>query len=177
MKWALYGERLGVCIFDLDITKKYLIKALNFLEHMSYSGGMFLFVTTHMSTMLLVEEMAERVGHFSHTRKWEKGILSNSTHLFEAPIRIPDAIIFLNVMTSTLIPHPGIFEAARMTIPTIAVVDSNTDIEYVTYPIPGNDDSVSSVQYYIDVFEKAIETGRKRRNIGEETMKISGPTL
>ncbi|GMR35289.1 hypothetical protein PMAYCL1PPCAC_05484, partial [Pristionchus mayeri] len=26
MKWALYGERLGVCIFDLEITRKHLIR-------------------------------------------------------------------------------------------------------------------------------------------------------
>uniref|UniRef100_A0AC34G8T2 Uncharacterized protein n=1 Tax=Panagrolaimus sp. ES5 TaxID=591445 RepID=A0AC34G8T2_9BILA len=46
MKWSLYGERLGICIFDLDVTKKYLTNALNFLAHVSYRGGMVLFVSS-----------------------------------------------------------------------------------------------------------------------------------
>ena len=26
MKWSLYGERLGICVFDLEITKKFLVR-------------------------------------------------------------------------------------------------------------------------------------------------------
>ena len=78
--------------------------------------------------MLMVEQMAENMGNFSHTRRWETGILSNSSRIFQAPIRFPDAIIFLNVMTSSLKSHPAIAEAATMTIPTIAIVDSNAGI-------------------------------------------------
>lgn len=46
MKWAIYGERLGVCLFDLNVTERYLFKALNFIAHMSYQGAIFMFVTT-----------------------------------------------------------------------------------------------------------------------------------
>lgn len=46
MKWSIYGERLGVCIFDLEVTRKYLIRALNFLAHLSYRGAIILFVTS-----------------------------------------------------------------------------------------------------------------------------------
>lgn len=42
--------------------------------------------------------------------------------------------------------HISIQEAQRLGIPTIAIVDSNTDPEEVTYPIPGNDDAIKSVQ-------------------------------
>lgn len=46
MKWALFGERLDVCIFDLNITEKYLLKALKFLAYMSYYNGIILFIAT-----------------------------------------------------------------------------------------------------------------------------------
>ncbi|KAJ1351237.1 hypothetical protein KIN20_007213 [Parelaphostrongylus tenuis] len=53
MKWALYGERLGVCIFDLDITRTQLIRALNFIAHIAMRGGLILFITSNRETMLL----------------------------------------------------------------------------------------------------------------------------
>uniref|UniRef100_A0A914Y2K6 Mitochondrial ribosomal protein S2 n=1 Tax=Panagrolaimus superbus TaxID=310955 RepID=A0A914Y2K6_9BILA len=100
MKWSLYGERLGICIFDLDITKKYLIKALNFLAHVSYRGGMVLFVSSDRANMLLIEKMAAEMGQYSHTRKWQEGTLTNIGQLFGAPVRLPDVIIFLSTLSS-----------------------------------------------------------------------------
>lgn len=46
MKWALFGERLDVCIFDLEITQRYLTRALNFLACMAYQGAIIMFITT-----------------------------------------------------------------------------------------------------------------------------------
>lgn len=50
-----------------------------------------------------------------------------------------------------------------MVIPTIGIVDSNADPTYITYPIPGNDDSISSVQYFMDCFVKAVKMGKEAR--------------
>lgn len=86
MKWALYGERLGVCVFDLDIARTHLIRfvwllvclasvnsanelgtrfrALNFIGHIAMRGGMILFITTNRETMFSVEKVAEEVNTF-----------------------------------------------------------------------------------------------------------------
>ncbi|RCN43215.1 hypothetical protein ANCCAN_10790 [Ancylostoma caninum] len=64
MKWAVYGERLGVCIFDLDITRKHLIRALNFVAHVAMRAGLILFITTNRETIFSVEKVAEEQGHF-----------------------------------------------------------------------------------------------------------------
>jgi small subunit ribosomal protein S2 len=163
MKWALYGERLGICIFDLDITKKYLVKALNFLAHISYRGGMVLFISSDRANMLMIEKMAAEMGQYSHTRKWQEGTLTNTGQLFGAPVRLPDVIIFLSTLSSTLERHPGIIEAAKMTIPTIGICDSNCERSYVTYPVPGSDDSTPSIRYYMNLFKLAIDRGREAR--------------
>ncbi|CAD5231623.1 unnamed protein product [Bursaphelenchus xylophilus] len=164
MKWALYGERLGTCVFDLNITKQHLEKALTFLSMVSYRGGIVLFVSTSRQTMHLVERKAREVGEYSHTRKWVDSNLANIKQLFGAPLRLPDVIIFLSTLTSTLEKHPGIVEAAKLAIPTIGIVDSNSEPNYITYPVPGNDDSVQSVEFYLDVFCKAIQHGKKYRD-------------
>ncbi|KAH7730698.1 Protein MRPS-2 [Aphelenchoides avenae] len=171
MKWAIYGERLGVCIFDLEITKKYLIRALNFLAHMSYRGAIILFVTSDRNNMMYVEETAAAMGHYSHTRKWQEGTLTNTKQLFGAPIRLPDTIVFLNALTTVLEPHPAIIEAAKMTIPTIGFLDSNSEPNYITYPVPGNDDTPTAVRYYMQVMRQAIERGRNAREADEASRR------
>nr|CAD2166760.1 unnamed protein product [Meloidogyne enterolobii] len=161
MKWALFGERLGVCIFDLEITQRYMVRALNFISALSYCDGKILFLTTNKAAMLLVEETAAELKHFSHTRLWRQDIFTNRRDYVGGPVRFPDAMIFLNTHTSAMERHPAIIEAAKLCIPTIAIVDSNCDPSYISYPIPGNDDSISSIEFYMKMFSEAIKIGRK----------------
>jgi len=44
MRPFIYGTRFNICIFDLDETALLLRQALNFLAHLSYNGGIILFV-------------------------------------------------------------------------------------------------------------------------------------
>uniref|UniRef100_A0A0K0D9D3 Ribosomal protein S2 n=1 Tax=Angiostrongylus cantonensis TaxID=6313 RepID=A0A0K0D9D3_ANGCA len=126
MKWALYGERLGVCVFDLDVTRIH-----------------------NRETMFDVEKTAQECGEYSHVRRWQEGTFTNARQLFGTSIRLPDAIIFMNTLTSLAVNHPAIIEAAKMTIPTVGVVDSNSDPAYLTYLVPANDDSPQSVEYLL----------------------------
>ncbi|TKR61082.1 hypothetical protein L596_028242 [Steinernema carpocapsae] len=171
MKWALYGQRLGFCIFDLEITKQYMTKALNFLAHISNRGGMILFVTADRTNMLMVERMAADMGQYSHTRKWQEGTLTNTRQLFGSPVRLPDAIVFLSTLTSVLERHPAVVEAAKMTIPTVGIVDSNADPNHITYPIPGNDDSTAAIRFYMKMFSAAVNRGKNAREGVECTAK------
>ena len=163
MKWALYGERLGVCIFDLETTRRYLIKALNVLAHLSYRGGMILFVSSDRANMFMIEKMAKEMEQYSHTRKWQEGTLTNTGQLFGTSVRLPDMVIFLSTLSSVLEKHPGVIEAAKMAIPTIGICDSNSEPNYITYPIPGNDDSTPAIRYYMNMFKLAIDKGREAR--------------
>ncbi|TKR61080.1 hypothetical protein L596_028240 [Steinernema carpocapsae] len=89
MKWALYGQRLGFCIFDLEITKQYMTKALNFLAHISNRGGMILFVTADRTNMLMVERMAADGPVFPHPK-----MAGRHPHEHEAALRISCAMNF-----------------------------------------------------------------------------------
>ena len=59
--------------------------------------------------------------------------------------------------------HTAIRDSAKMNIPTIGIVDSNCNPDLITYPVPGNDDSVASVTLYCKLFKEAILIGKKKR--------------
>ena len=56
--------------------------------------------------------------------------------------RLPDAIIIIDSKLETT----AVKEANVLGIPIIALVDSNTDPNEITYPIPANDDSIRTIQ-------------------------------
>lgn len=45
----------------------------------------------------------------------------------------------------------------------MAIVDSNVDPGLITYHIPGNDDSISAVDYYCKLFANAINIAKAKR--------------
>lgn len=78
--------------------------------------------------------------------------------------RQPDAAVIVDSHRETI----AVAECARLSIPVVAVVDSNADANAVAYPIAGNDDSVRSIrillQNLVDPVLAALEqTGRAPR--------------
>jgi small subunit ribosomal protein S2 len=53
-------------------------------------------------------------------------------------------------------------EANKLSIPLIALIDTDADPDLIDYPIPGNDDSIKSVQYIIAKIVAAISDGLQR---------------
>ena len=165
MRPFLFGCRLGSDIIDLEKTSELLSDALNFTACMAYRGGVILFVTRTPQNILPVEQAAAEIGEFSHCRRWRAGTLTNSSVVFGTTTRLPDLIIFFNTIDQGFAQHPCVVEAAKMTIPTIGVVDSNSDPRLITYPVPGNDDSSSSLKLYIQLFSNAILKGKEKRQM------------
>lgn len=164
----LFGKRLGHLIFDLDKTALHLRKALNFAAHIAYRDGLILFVCNNPQFSYLVEQTAIECKEFAHTRRWRRGNFPNSTNHFGEVIRLPDLCIFMNTFTDILQPHFAIKESANLLIPTIGIVDSNCNPNLITYPVPGNDDSLVSVEFYCKLFKEAILRGKQKL---EEDMK------
>jgi small subunit ribosomal protein S2 len=54
-------------------------------------------------------------------------------------------------------------EAARVGIPSIGLVDTNSDPTLLTYPIPGNDDATKSVRIIVETIVAAIQAGLSHR--------------
>lgn len=159
----LFGTRCNIDIIDLEKTVPLFQDALNVLAHVVYRGGIVLFVSRQKMTMHRVEHMAKHVGEFAHCRQWNSGVFTNTEQIVGFPTRLPDLCVFLHSQTSAVMPHPGLVDCAKLLIPTIGIVDSNCDPRLVSYPIPANDDSFSSIIYYLKVFENTVKLAKQKR--------------
>ncbi len=68
---------------------------------------------------------------------------------------LPDIIFIIDTNKEDL----AVQEAAKLGIPVIAVIDSNSDPDGITFPIPGNDDAIRAVQLYCDLLAGAVLDG------------------
>ncbi len=53
----------------------------------------------------------------------------------------------------------AIAEAVKLGIPIAAIVDTNSDPKNITYPIPGNDDAIRSIDLYCELMADAVLDG------------------
>ncbi|KAJ2981780.1 hypothetical protein NUW58_g6602 [Xylaria curta] len=80
-------------------------------------------------------------------------------HLNERRPLVPDLVVCLNPLENYTLLH----ECALSNVPTIGVIDTNTEPTWVTYGIPANDDSLRCLAVISSVLGRAGETGHKRR--------------
>jgi len=73
----------------------------------------------------------------------------------ETMTRLPGALFIVDIKKE----HLAIKEAQILGIPTIAIVDTNTDPEEVDFPIPANDDSVKTIELITKVITDSIIEG------------------
>ncbi len=65
---------------------------------------------------------------------------------------LPGAIFIVDIKTDEI----ALKEAMKAGVPVIAMVDTNVNPENVDYPIPANDDAVSSIKLILEYFGTAI---------------------
>ena len=67
-------------------------------------------------------------------------------------------------------------EARRLNIPVVAIADTNSDPDEVTYPIPGNDDAIRSIKLLTSLIAEAVIAGREvAKPVEEGGEQIAAP--
>lgn len=79
----------------------------------------------------------------------------------------PDLLVIIDTNKE----HLAILEAKKLGVPMIAIVDTNSDPDDITFPVPGNDDAIRSIRLYADFFSRAALAGI------EESLAASGVDL
>jgi small subunit ribosomal protein S2 len=74
--------------------------------------------------------------------------------------RLPDVLFVVDCVRDNI----AVKEAKKLNIPIVAITDSNADPDEVDYCIPGNDDAVRSVKYFLGKVEDSILNAKNKRN-------------
>ncbi len=71
--------------------------------------------------------------------------------------KIPDLVFIIDTNYESL----AIKESIKLNIPIIAVLDTNSDPDGISYPIPGNDDARRSIDLYCNLIKDTILSAKK----------------
>ncbi len=78
---------------------------------------------------------------------------------------LPDVLVVIDTNKE----HIAIAEAGTLGIPVVAVLDSNSSPEGVTYPVPGNDDAIRAISLYCDLMAEAVLDGIQQEMVASGT--------
>ncbi|MEM8914377.1 MAG: 30S ribosomal protein S2 [Pseudomonadota bacterium] len=68
---------------------------------------------------------------------------------------LPDILFIIDTNKEAI----AVQEAVKLNIPTVAVIDTNSDPEGVTFPIPGNDDALRAIELYCELVSQSVLEG------------------
>jgi len=158
----IYGIRAGIHIISLEATAAHLRRAAKVVEGVAYHGGTILFVGTRKGQMRAVVNAARMAGGCHLFDRWIPGAITNGDQILAGskikavdgldrefvggtiekklaehrPLK-PDLVVCLNPLENYIC----LRECGLAGVPTIGVIDTDTNPTWVTYPIPANDDS------------------------------------
>jgi small subunit ribosomal protein S2 len=78
--------------------------------------------------------------------------------------RLPAALFIVDILKE----HIALAEARKLNIPTIAIVDTNSDPRLVDFPVPANDDASKSINLIVEIMVSAIEEGLVERKLDRD---------
>lgn len=125
-------------------------------------GGTFTNFSVIRSRTKYLRETTEKLerGDFKGYTKFERMKIAEELEKLEKRMGgikhmhdLPGAVLLADVKESGIV----VREARRAGIPIVGIVDTNTDPSSIDYPIPGNDDAVSSLRFLFAALGKSLE--------------------
>ena len=147
-------------------------------------GGMLTNFSTIQKRIYYMKELRrlEESGEMNNRPKKERLHLRREAEKLEQSMggvadmtRLPDAVFIIDVNTEAT----AVKEAARLGIPIIALVDTNSDPDAVDHVIPGNDDAIRAADLIANALADALVEGkqiaskRQRAKEDEETAQAA----
>ena len=126
-------------------------------------GGMLTNWKTISQSIKRLKEMDEQLAEAESglTKKERLGVTRERDKLERAlgGIRdmggLPDILFIIDTNKESI----AVQEATKLNIPVIAVIDSNSDPDGITYPIPGNDDALRAIDLYCELISASVLSG------------------
>lgn len=85
--------------------------------------------------------------------------------------RLPGALVVVDVRRE----HIAVKEARKLKIPTVCLIDTDSDPDYGDIVIPGNDDAIRSIDVVLGKLTEAVQTGLRSRSAKTEEEEEAAP--
>ena len=166
----LAGEGKTLLFVGTKIQVKELVKQSAQVSQMPYVterwlGGTFTNFETIIKRVQYYKELENKKatgGLEKYTKKErsmfdkELAILQKKFEGIKHMAKLPDAVLLLDVKKDLACAK----EARKKVIKIVGVVDTNVDPSLADYPIPANDDAISSVKYILDKVSQTITSAK-----------------
>jgi len=129
-----------------------------------WPGGLltnFATIRKSIKKMDTIDKMSED-GTLSTLSKRERLQISRTREKLERNLgsiskmnRMPSALFVVDIVKENI----AVAEATKLGIPIFAMVDTNSDPEKVSFPIPSNDDSSKSINKIMSIITEAVKEG------------------
>ncbi|MCF6308866.1 MAG: 30S ribosomal protein S2 [Sulfurimonas sp.] len=131
------------------------IRKLDVISEMQENGQIDLL--TKKEALMLLRKKEKLQAYFGGIRNMKK---------------LPDMLFVVDAVKE----HIAILEARCLGIPVVAPLDTNCDPDLITYPIPGNDDAIRSIQLFCREMTEAINEGKALRDAPTEEEQVEEVT-
>ena len=146
-----------------------------FVKDRWLGGTLTNFKTIRNSIKRLKEiETMEQDGTFGAITKKEKAILTKEMEKLKKNLqgivdmkKMPGALFVVDARREDI----AVKEAKKLSIPIVAIIDTNADPDLIDYPIPANDDAMRSIKLIIDFVTNGIMEGKKQFDQSEVDKK------
>ena len=85
--------------------------------------------------------------------------------------KVPDLVFIIDTNYESL----AIAESAKLGIPIIAILDSNSNPDNIDYPIPGNDDARRAIDLYCSLIKETIVSAKSSASSVVKKEKTNDP--
>jgi|SouAtlMetagenome_1021521.scaffolds.fasta_scaffold00152_24 small subunit ribosomal protein S2 len=171
----IFGIRNDLHIINIEKSLYLIRRGMQLILQVLEQKGTILIVGNSESNQHFIHTLGEKYEIPYVSGKWVGGILSNWENN-SSKGKIQDKILhftkglrFMNKTPSLVIllnSHnnwDAISEINKLNIPILGIVDTDSNLTNIAYPIPGNDDSVPVQYFYSSMIEHTILASIKNK--------------
>ncbi len=150
-----------------DLIKEYAVKCGQYYVNHRWLGGMLTNWKTISKSIKRLKELelqfASDDGLSGLTKKEtlnlqrEKDKLDLAIGGIKDMPGLPDLIVVVDTNKENI----AVAEATHLNIPVVAILDSNSNPDGITYPVPGNDDAIRAIRLYLELISGSVLDGIK----------------
>ena len=164
---ANYGRILfvGTKAQASDKIKEIALKCGQYYVNHRWLGGMLTNWKTVSNSINRMKKLAEQIENPDRLTKKEILGLKRQYDKLEQVLGgiaemggLPNLVVVIDTIRESI----AISEARKLGIPVVAIIDSNSDPDKITYKVPGNDDATRAIALYCDLFCGAVLEGLQK---------------